>query len=218
MYFPICDCERQKKDCKLSPWTCGKVNRIFLCSANAKLSYRAPGLAHSRQQSSRTLSAPTRVTELNIRIWQALHVLPPKGELSYIVGRKTPLLHATQVHQTWKCVENECLQGKKSSCVVEAACVAQIFSHRAFFWCIMLRGSLMTLIWDDKASCSPSSSLKPSVERACIKASRTVTFHLGAPIVVKSLIRIRAQFIHKNQHMRQCVVDVMFYSLGDFEM
>lgn len=162
MYFPICDCERQKKDCKLSPWTCGKVNRIFLCSANAKLSYRAPGLAHSRQQSSRTLSAPTRVTELNIRIWQALHVLPPKGELSYIVGRKTPLLHATQVHQTWKCVENECLQGKKSSCVVEAACVAQIFSHRAFFWCIMLRGSLMTLIWDDKASCSPSSSLKTS--------------------------------------------------------
>lgn len=38
---------KAKKDCKLSPWTCGKVNRIFLQLNTQKLSYRALDLAHS---------------------------------------------------------------------------------------------------------------------------------------------------------------------------
>lgn len=37
---------KAKKDCKLSPWTCGKVNRIFLQLNIQKLSYRALDLAH----------------------------------------------------------------------------------------------------------------------------------------------------------------------------
>lgn len=171
-----------KKDCKLSPWTCGKLTE-FSCAVRT----------HQKTELSRSGSCalPTTIISEAFRS-DSCHGV----EHSHLTGfarsatQGRAELHRRTQNSTAACHPSTSnmemcrewvLAREKSSCVAEAACVARIFSHRAFFWCIMLRGSLMTLIWDDKVSCSPSSSLKKA-SAPWIKASGTVTFFLGAPV------------------------------------